>query len=184
MNDMQAPEPEGRNTVNGFVITDHAADLIEFLQHVFDAVEDPEARAPDYAAGDGSLIHAEVRIGNSLLMVADRKADWPFTPAFTQVYVSDPVAVLTRASERGATVITDVSPFYGGYDIARFRDPWQNLWWLFAPAKAGHLAENWDEGDGDWENAEPNPVYTTLVEAMRTLTDPRGADLGLHLPKI
>ena len=52
-------------------------------------------------------------------MVADRKADWPFTPAFTQVYVSDPGAVLARASERGATVITDVLPFDGGYDIAR-----------------------------------------------------------------
>lgn len=175
MSDALASTPEGRNTVNGFVITDHAADLVEFLQHVFDAVEDPEARTPDYVAGDGSLIHTEVTIGNSLLMVADRKADWPFTPAFTQVYVSDPDGVLARAVERGATVITDVSPFYGGFDIARFRDPWHNLWWLFAPAEPSDAAEASEQDDEDWETAEPSPVYTTLVEAMRTLTDPRGA---------
>ncbi|MFB7892859.1 VOC family protein [Microbacterium sp. NPDC056044] len=175
MNRSNAAEPAGRNTVNGFIITDDAAQLIDFLVDVFDAAEDPAGRAEDYVAGDGSLIHSEIIIGNSVVMVADRKADWPFTPAFTQVYVSDPSDVLARATARGAHIVTDVSPFYGGYDIARFLDPWRNLWWLFAPRPEGADSPDAEDAEADesWENADPSPVYTTLLDAMRSLRDPR-----------
>lgn len=174
------PEPSGENTINGFVIVDGAAELIEFLIAVFGATEISEARSPDVFAGDGTLIHAEARIGNSKIMLADRKPDWPFTPALTQVYVSDPVETLRSAVDHGATVVTDVSPFYGGYDIARFLDPWHNVWWLFAPADDIEASEEWDESR--WEKpVEPGPVYTTLVEAMRNLTDP-AADRSRSVP--
>ncbi|HEY6737787.1 MAG TPA: VOC family protein [Actinopolymorphaceae bacterium] len=173
------PEPAGENTVNGFIVTDGAAELIDFLVAVFDATEIDEARSPDIFAGDGSLIHAEVRIGNSKIMLADRKEDWPFTPALTQVYVADAAETLRRAVERGATVLTEVSPFYGGYDIARFLDPWHNVWWLFASAAdsattadtSSEDSEEWSESS--WEPpTEPDAVYTTLLDAMRNLADP------------
>lgn len=157
------------NTVNGFIIAKGAAGLIEFLTEVFDGVENPEAHTPDWYADDGTLIHAEVRIGNSVIMVADRKPDWPFTPALTQVYVTDADQTLRRAVDRGATVVTEVSPFYGGFDIARFRDPWGNMWWLFAPATADDAQV---EATSDWSDPQPGPVYTTLLTAMRQLTDP------------
>jgi uncharacterized glyoxalase superfamily protein PhnB len=166
----QDPEPRGENTVNGFVVVDGAAPFIDFLVAVFDANERAEARTPDFYAGDGTLIHAEVKIGNSLLMVADRKAGWPFTPALTQVYVADPEETMRRAVERGATVVTPVSPFYGGYGIARFLDPWHNLWWLFFPAAETNPAAGEESG---WEEStEPGTVYTTLLETMVTLADP------------
>lgn len=166
------PEPAGENTVNGFIVVDGAAELVDFLIEVFDGIEKAEARSPDMYAGDGTLIHAEVRIGNSTIMLADRKADWPFTPALTQVYVADAAETLRRATARGARVVTDVSTFYGGYDIARFVDPWHNMWWLFAPAQdAAASSEEWD--DSNWEEpSDPGPVYTTLMDAMRNLTDP------------
>ncbi|ADD44603.1 VOC family protein [Stackebrandtia nassauensis] len=157
------------NTVNGFIIAKGAAELIEFLTAVFDGTETPEAHTPDMYANDGTLIHAEVRIGNSVIMVADRKADWPFTPAMTQVYVTDAAETLRRAVERGARIITDVSAFYGGFDIARFLDPWGNLWWLFAPAADANAD---DQETVDWDDPEPSPIYTTLLDAMRQLTDP------------
>lgn len=152
------------NTVNGFIVVKGAADFITFLSEVFDGTENPEAHTPDWYANDGTLIHAEVSIGDSLIMVADRKADWPFTPALTQVYVADAAETLRRAVERGATVVTEISPFYGGLDIARFLDPWGNLWWLFAPAAEGV--------EPSMDGNEPGPVYTTLLEAMRGLSEP------------
>ncbi|GAA4894926.1 putative glyoxalase superfamily protein PhnB [Stackebrandtia albiflava] len=162
------PAATRHNTVNGFIIAKDAAGLIEFLTEVFDGREDLEAHTPDWYADDGTLIHAEVRIGNSLLMVADRKPDWPFTPAMTQVYVSDAAQTLRRAVGRGATVVTEVSPFYGGLDIARFLDPWGNLWWLFAPA----ADDAGEESSPESSDSEPGPVYTTLLDAMRRLHDP------------
>ncbi|TYB54708.1 bleomycin resistance protein [Nonomuraea sp. PA05] len=172
----QDPEPQGENTVNGFVVVDGAAPFIDFLIAVFDATERREAHTPDFYAGDGTLIHAEVEIGNSLLMVADRKGGWPFTPALTQVYVADPEETMRRAVERGATVVTPVSAFYGGYGIARFLDPWHNLWWLFFPAAETEPVAGEEPG---WEeSAEPGPVYTTLLETMATLADPRAGGTG------
>jgi PhnB protein len=165
-NSLESPEC---NTVNGFIIVKDAAGFIEFLTEVFDGTEIGEAHTPDWHANDGTLIHAEVRIGNSLVMIADRKADWPFTPALTQVYVMDAVETLRRAVGRGATVITEVSLFYGGFDIARFLDPWGNVWWLFAAAAADNAQ---DESSSDWEDPQPGRVYTTLLDAMRQLTDP------------
>ncbi|MEU6792606.1 VOC family protein [Nonomuraea wenchangensis] len=172
----QDPEPPGENTVNGFVVVDGAAPFIDFLVAVFDATEREEARTPDFYAGDGTLIHAEVKIGNSLLMVADRKAGWPFTPALTQVYVADPEETMRRAVERGATVVTPVSPFYGGYGIARFLDPWHNLWWLFF--RAAETSPAAEEGSSWEKSAEPSAVYTTLLETMVTLADPGAGGTG------
>ncbi|GAA4431807.1 hypothetical protein GCM10023169_36740 [Georgenia halophila] len=167
------PEPAGENTVNNFVIVDGAADLIAFLTEVFDATENTDARSPDFFADDGTLIHAEVRIGSSTVMLADRKSDWPFTPAFTQVYVADATETLRRAVGRGAAIVTEPSPFYGGYDISRFIDPWHNVWWLFSPAADLEASsQEWDEEP--WETpSEPDAVYTTLLETMRGLADPR-----------
>lgn len=164
-----SPGAPDYNTVNGFIIVKGATGFIEFLTEVFDGTETAEAHTPDWYAGDGTLIHAEVRIGNSVIMVADRKPDWPFTPALTQVYVADAEQTLRRAADRGATVITEVSAFYGGLDLARFGDPWGNVWWLFAPAAAGN-----DQGESaaDGDDSQPGPVYTTLLEAMRQLSDP------------
>lgn len=142
--------------------------FLEFLGAVFDAVETPEAHAVDT---DGLLIHAEARIGDSCLMVVDSKPDWPFTPALLQITVQDANEALHRAQEHGASVITEVSPFYGS-TIARFRDPWHNIWWLFGPAD-----ENAPEMDWDPEVAagqEESDVHASICRAMEALVPPSG----------
>ncbi|MEU4316183.1 bleomycin resistance protein [Nocardia sp. NPDC024068] len=140
--------------------------FIEFLDSVFDGQENPEAHAVDT---DGLLIHAEVRIGDSCLMVVDSKPDWPFTPALLQVNVTDCDEILRRAQAHGARIITGTAPFYGGSSLARFVDPWSNVWWLFGPAIEGAPEPTWDPD----EVTEESVVHETICRAMRELAPPR-----------
>ncbi|MDP5228279.1 MULTISPECIES: VOC family protein [Arthrobacter] len=167
--------PAAHNTVNPFVIVSDAAGFIDFVTEVFDGRESPGLRIPDR---DGSLIHAEVVIGDSSVLISDRKSDWPFTPAFLQVYVPDSQEVLDRAVERGGTVVTPVSSFYGGFTLSRLQDPWGNLWWLYSPAPAVEPGPTASGGSTDWHDRKPSAVYTTLMEAMRRLGEPTSGDLA------
>lgn len=163
--------PAGYSTVNFFVFVEGAPEFIGFLEKVFDAEELTEARTAD--ASDGLVLHAEVRIGDATVMVADRKPGWAPTPAFPQVYVNDAAEVLGRAEEAGATVVTRVSDFVYGMKIARFRDPWGNLWWLFELPEGAAEWESadsdesdWSAGESGWQNETADYVHRTLLEAM------------------
>ena len=147
-----------------------AAGFIEFLGAVFDGQETPEAHADDT---DGLVIHAEVRIGDSCLLVVDSKPDWVFTPALLQVNVTDCDEVLRRAAARGARVITGTTSFYGASSLARFIDPWSNVWWLFGPAIADAPEPVWDpEAAG-----EESVIHATICEAMRELRPPHTSNI-------
>ena len=131
MNSKIVEPPIGYNTINTFVIVkESASKFIEFTKSVFGAEERLNVRTPDR---DGKLIHAEIMLGNSTIMIADSKDDWPFTPTFLQVYVENAGNILDAAKEAGATIVTELTPFYGGYNIARIKDPFGNLWWLYEP---------------------------------------------------
>jgi PhnB protein len=157
------PIPQGHNTVNGFILVDGAAKMIEFLVDVFCAQENVQVRTPDR---DGSLIHAEVRLGTSTLMLADTKTGWPQLPTFTQVYVSDAQDTLDKAVARGARVVTEVTPFYNNVKLARFFDPWNNLWWLYEPTTK-ELTQT--KSDTRWHSDDPSYVYRSLMTAMNDL---------------
>ncbi|MGI5269243.1 VOC family protein [Nonomuraea sp. CA-218870] len=164
--------PAGSNTVNPFIITDSAAELIGFLIDVFGAADVPEARTADK---DGLILHAELRLGDSLLSLADRKPDWPFTPALTRVYVDDVAATLARAEARGARIVTRPTDFFGD-TLARFQDPSGNLWWVYRHELAA--AQDWssEESSDDWSSystPELEYIHETLMEAMSSLRDPR-----------
>ena len=152
--------PAAGAVLNPFVIVDGAAELITFVSEVFGAPETVEARTP---TPDGRLIHAELRLGTVNLMVADRLDGWPARPGLLQVWVRDVAPVLERATTRGATTITAPTPFYGETTLARMLDPWQNIWWLWAPAPGQpDPAPDWDSGT--------DPVFDTLDRALRSLT--------------
>jgi PhnB protein len=176
--------PEGYSTVNPFIITEGADGLIEFLQQVFGATERPEARTID---GDGLLLHAELVIGDTTVMFADRKPDWPFTPSLLQVYVDDLDGALDRARRLKATVVTQPTEFYGDL-FSRVRDPWNNLWWVYQHRPStGEDATDWSaevsDADGEaWDQTSPELQYIhdTLLTALPSLEDPRlaGARVG------
>lgn len=116
--------PEGYHTVTPWLVSRvETAALIDFLVDVFDGVELGRMEV------GGVIGHAEVRIGDSVVMMFDRP-QWTGTPGFLRLYVADDGEVLRRAVARGATVVTEPTELFWGDRVSRFRDPFGNLWWL------------------------------------------------------
>ncbi|MEU8661097.1 VOC family protein [Actinoplanes philippinensis] len=151
--------PQGGAALNPFVVVDDAAGLVTFVSEVLGVPETVEARTP---MPDGTLIHAELRIGTVNLMIADRLDGWPSRPGLLQVWVSDIAEVLGQAAGRGAVTVTEPTPFYGETTLARMLDPWQNLWWLYSPAPGQA------DPEPDWEGGS-DPVFATLDRTLRSL---------------
>jgi PhnB protein len=166
---MSTNVPEGYNTVNPFIITKDAINFIGFLERVFGAKESNEARTMDT---DGLLLHSEFMIGDSRIMVADRKEGWPYTPSLLQIYVEDVEKTLQRAEELGAKIVTQPTDFYGDF-FSRFVDPWDNLWWVYQHKEDINWEENMDTADNAmWgtESSELNYIHDTLLETMKHLS--------------
>jgi len=160
--------PQGYNKVNFFIIVKGGASkFIEFVEKVFGASENKNARTPDK---DGTLIHSEIKIGDSMILIADSKEDWPFTPAFPQVYVEDAGEILCRAEKEGAKIITPVSDFYNGMKLARFGDEWGNIWWLFERSNNQEKPIVKENPDLRWQDKKPSLIYTSLMDAMKNLS--------------
>jgi len=160
--------PAGYHTINPFIITKDAPRLIEFLERVFGAKEVEEAHTVDT---DGLLLHSELKIGDSTVMIADAKEGWPFTPGLLQIYVEDVEKTLRRADELGATIVTRPTDIYGDL-FSRFVDPWDNLWWVYQHKPEFSWQENVSaEDDAAWdtESSELNYIHDTLLETMKHL---------------
>ncbi|UJS24671.1 VOC family protein [Thiothrix winogradskyi] len=93
-------KPDNYSTVSPYLIVDGASDTIAFLETVFDAIE--LRRFPN---DEGKLLHSEVRLGDSVLMIADRGDDWEAVPAHVHIYVPDVDATYQWALAAGATAV-------------------------------------------------------------------------------
>src|SRR4051812_45164581 len=94
--------PEGYNSVSPYLVTNGAQQVIDFLHAVFAA--EPLRR---FSRADGSVMHAEVRIEDTVVMLAEASDEWPASPAMLHVYVDDVDAVWARALEAGATPLQE-----------------------------------------------------------------------------
>jgi len=119
-------KPEGYTSVAPYLIVDDAAALIDFLEQVFGAVE--LRRFPDES---GQLMHAEVRIDDTVVMFADSTEDWlPADGAQVHVYVPDVDETYRRALEGGATPVQE--PRQTGDEDRRggVEGPGGVTWWI------------------------------------------------------
>ena len=97
---MPGYKPEGYNTVSPYLIVGDAAGTIKFLEEVFGATV--LRRIPDAA---GRLMHAEVRVADTVVMLADSTPEWPPMPSHVHVYVADVDATYARALQVGGTSV-------------------------------------------------------------------------------
>jgi hypothetical protein len=91
---MVQPIPEGYRTVTPYLTVDGAARLIDFVTEAFGAQESVRMDGPG-----GMISHAEVTLGDSVIMLADGVEAWPARPGRIHLYVEDCDATYQRALE-------------------------------------------------------------------------------------
>lgn len=119
----------GLTSITPYVIVRPAAQFMEFLKAAFGGVERLRMPAPD-----GSIMHAEVSIGNGAIEVSDGNEQYPAAPTDVHLYVDDPDATFARALEAGATSIyapTDDHPSGDRWGAAK--DQFGNNWYIAKP---------------------------------------------------
>jgi PhnB protein len=117
------PIPEGYHTITPYVVVEGAAKFIEFLTQAFDAKVKERMDRPD-----GKVAHAEVCLGDSILMLGEATAEAQPQSAGIYLYVPDVDATYRRALAAGATSEAEPSNQFYGDRNARVRDAWGNFW--------------------------------------------------------
>jgi PhnB protein len=128
---MVKPIPDGYPQVTPYLIVDGAGAAIEFYCSVLGATERMRMPAPE-----GRVGHAELEIGDSLIMLADEfpgmDARGPRavggTPVTLHVYVEDADSVFDRAVEAGAKALSAVEGRFYGDRSGQFEDPFGHRW--------------------------------------------------------
>ena len=125
------PIPDDYPRVMPYLSVDGAAEVIEFCTQVLDAKERLRMEAPG-----GKIGHAELQIGDSVIMLADTFPEMGAptakelggSPVTVMVYVEDVDAVFAKALSHGATAIDQVSNQFYGDRSGSFSDPWGHRW--------------------------------------------------------
>jgi uncharacterized glyoxalase superfamily protein PhnB len=110
-------QPDGWPTVIPRIFTSDVEGLADFLREVFDAVGETHPDRP-----------AELRIGDSMVMVSDGGRVRGAMPAFLYVYVADADAAYGRAVSAGALTLEAPTDTAYGDRRATVQDPWSNIW--------------------------------------------------------
>ena len=118
-------KPDGYTTVSPYLIVDGAAGTIEFLGTVFGAVE-----LRRFATPGGSVMHAEVRIDDTVVMIADAADGWPPVASHVHVYVPDVDATYTRALAAGATSVQEPVKKQDADKRGGVKDAGGTTWWI------------------------------------------------------
>jgi PhnB protein len=125
------PIPDGYPQVSAYLCVDGAAEAIDFYTKVFGATERARLGAPDNKIG-----HAELQLGDSLIMLSDESPEFGAlsprtvggTPVTISVYVEDVDAVFDRAVNEGAKPLRAVENQFYGDRSGQFEDPFGHRW--------------------------------------------------------
>jgi PhnB protein len=116
------------HTVTPYLKLPNSDRLLEFLKRAFDGVEKARLTKPD-----GTVLHAEVVIGDTLLMVHELPSHGVPKPCTLYLQVDDTDATYKRAIEAGATPVFEPANMYYGARVACVTDVSQNDWWIAMP---------------------------------------------------
>lgn len=118
-------KPGDHNSVSPYLIVPHAAEVIEFLKQAFGAVELLRIPAPA-----GQIMHAEVRLDDSVVMLGDAGPDWPASSAHIHVYVPDVDQTYERAIAAGGIAVQPPTKKDDPDRRGGFKDPAGTTWWI------------------------------------------------------
>ena len=125
--------PEGFHSVTPYLCVENAARALEFYKQAFGATELSRIPHPD-----GRVGHAEIRIGDSIVMLADEFPELSFrsprtiggTPVFLHLYVEDVDTVVARAVAAGAKLVREVKDQHYGDRSGGVEDPFGLIWYV------------------------------------------------------
>jgi uncharacterized glyoxalase superfamily protein PhnB len=120
-----AHKPDGYTTVSPYLIVDGAGRTIDFIVRALDGKE-----LRRFANPDGRIMHAEVRIGDSVIMLGDTGENWPPVPAHVHVYVPDVDATYRRALAAGATSLQEPVQKQDEDKRGGVKDAGGTTWWI------------------------------------------------------
>jgi PhnB protein len=144
--------PDGYTTLTPVLSLRDAASGIEFYKRAFGAEELFRMHRPD-----GKIMHAELRIGTSRVMLGEEAPEWDChspqslgaTPVQFYVYVEDVDAAFRKAIDAGAKQTMPVADMFWGDRLGAVVDPFGHRWSL-ATHKADLTPEQLEQGQRDW----------------------------------
>ena len=141
--------PERYHTIIPLLRVKESLKLIDFLKQAFEAKE-----ISCYNQKDGSIMHAEVKIGDSIIMVSDSTLEWKPTSCALYLYVDDTDKRYEKALEYGATSLMEPRDEDYGDRCAVVIDHFGNQWWI-ATRKENLTGEDIDNSsDNDMDESQ------------------------------
>jgi len=119
------PIPDGYHSVTPYLVVNEVSRLLEFTVHAFEAREVHRMTEPG-----GRIRHAEVRIGDSVVMMGGATGPHAPMPTNLYVYVADTDATYKRALQAGASSLEEPAIQFYGDRRAGVIDPVGNHWWI------------------------------------------------------
>jgi PhnB protein len=143
------PIPEGYHSVTPYLVVDGAAQVLDFVKSAFGAEERMRMDTPD-----GKIGHAEVSIGDSIVMIADAPTSdqGAHMPGVLHLYVDDADKTYAQAIEAGGTSLREPQDQFYGDRMAGVSDSVGNHWWIathiedLSPEEMGRRAKEAQQG--------------------------------------
>lgn len=118
--------PPGYHSVNPYIVVADAAGFIAFLTTVFDGVE----KGARELRVDGAINHADVLIGDSVVMISQADNTYGARPCVNFAYVDEVDLTYYRALEAGARPLLPPTNQTWGDRVGGIADPFDNRWWI------------------------------------------------------
>jgi PhnB protein len=147
-----------------YFLVESAPKFIDFLVAAFDGTERIRVPRPD-----GSIMHAEVAIGNSVIEMGDANEQYPQRPMTIHVYVPDADVAYARALEAGASSLAPVADQHWGDRQGTVKDPFGNVWFIGMP-------KTWDPAQYGLRSIQP----FLLLRDAHTMISFLESGLGAH----
>lgn len=125
--DQNNSAPAGYTSVAPWVTTEDTGAFLDFVTSAFEGEELGRVSTESGAVG-----HAEIKIGDTVVLAFDRDPAWPVMPSLLRVWVSDADAAFERAIAAGGQVVTEIAENAFGQRGGRIKDPFGNIWWVMA----------------------------------------------------
>ena len=119
------PIPDGYHSITPYLVVNGAAQVIDFAKQAFDAQEIFRMPGPN-----GTIGHAEIKIGDSMIMLADGGGPFPARPGNLLLYVPNVDEVYQRALKAGAKPDREPADQFYGDRSAGVIDAAENHWWI------------------------------------------------------